>query len=72
MLLDHPYDLDKGHWLKGSVHTHSNKSDGRFTRNELIEMYKGIGHGFLMFSDHDICPTLDEINELKDNLQVYQ
>jgi hypothetical protein len=50
-----PYSLDpKQTWLKGNLHTHSTRSDGKLPPQEIIRRYAGLGHRFLAFADHDI------------------
>ena len=38
--------------LKANLHTHSVNSDGLFTPDELISMYKEAGYDVLAFTDH--------------------
>lgn len=56
MTLSNPYaDVD---WsrpgLRGNLHAHSVRSDGRATPQAMMDAYARIGHGFTMLSDHDI------------------
>ncbi|MCG3178879.1 MAG: hypothetical protein BIFFINMI_01209 [Phycisphaerae bacterium] len=41
------------HHLKGNLHTHSTRSDGRLDIQEVIRAYAECGYGLLMMSDHD-------------------
>ena len=53
--IENPYDgLRDGEWLKGNLHTHTTASDGQRPHQEVIDEYAGLGHGFLMISDHDV------------------
>jgi hypothetical protein len=53
-----PYGkLTGGQWLRGNLHTHSNRSDGARPQQSVIDEYASRGHGFLMFSDHDILTS---------------
>lgn len=53
--LTHPYgDLTGGQWLRGNLHTHTTKSDGRRPPQEVLDDYAQRGYDFLMISDHDI------------------
>lgn len=52
--INHPYaHLTGGQWLRGNLHTHSNRSDGARPRQMIVDDYAARGYGFLMFSDHD-------------------
>ncbi|MEX0885497.1 MAG: CehA/McbA family metallohydrolase [Phycisphaeraceae bacterium] len=54
--LDHPYaDLPPaGRWLRGNLHAHTTRSDGRREPQVVIDDYHARGYDFLMISDHDI------------------
>ncbi|MCX5658682.1 MAG: CehA/McbA family metallohydrolase [Planctomycetota bacterium] len=55
MRLDHPYEnLAGGQWLRGNLHTHTTRSDGRADPQVVIDHYARLGYAFLMLSDHDI------------------
>jgi hypothetical protein len=50
-----PYlDAPGALWLRGNLHMHTRRSDGGFEPQEAIDAYRGLGHDFLAFSDHDI------------------
>lgn len=53
---------EKGNWYKGNLHCHSTISDGRFTPEEVVNMYKNKGYSFLAFSDHEIFTNWNEFN----------
>lgn len=38
--------------LKAGLHTHTTNSDGSFTPEQIIDMYKGAGYDVLAFTDH--------------------
>jgi len=42
-------------WLRGNLHAHSTRSDGRLDIQDVIRAYANLGHHFLMLSDHDVC-----------------
>ena len=50
---------DDAMWLKGNLHVHTSRSDGRWEPAEMIAAYAGLGHGFLGFSDHDVFGKAD-------------
>ena len=60
--LEHPYaDLPAGgEWLRGNLHTHSNKSDGAHEQQYVLDAYAAAGYDFLMMSDHDIYTSPDD------------
>jgi len=41
-------------WLRGNLHTHTTRSDGRGSPQETIEAYARLGYDFLALSDHDL------------------
>jgi hypothetical protein len=43
---------EEGRWFKGNVHTHSTRSDGTRTPEQLVEIYSGAGYDFLSITDH--------------------
>ncbi|WP_105615439.1 PHP domain-containing protein [Vallitalea okinawensis] len=46
--------LDKNQpFFKGSTHTHTTFSDGRYTPKEVLKIYKDRGYDFLAISDHN-------------------
>lgn len=58
MRIEHPYEnLTGGVWLRGNLHTHTTRSDGRADPQAVIDHYARRGYGFLMLSDHDITTT---------------
>jgi len=53
--LEHPYvELTNGRWVRGNLHTHTDRSDGRRPPQAVIDDYAGRGYDFLMLSDHDL------------------
>lgn len=38
--------------LKANLHTHTTNSDGKFSPEEIIEMYHGAGYDVIAFTDH--------------------
>src|SRR5262245_59523312 len=63
MRLEHPYtDLTGGQWLRGNLHTHTNKSDGKRDVQAVLDDYAGRGYDFLMLSDHDLFTWSTEYN----------
>lgn len=65
MRLEHPYqNLTGGEWLRGNLHTHTNRSDGAAAPQAVIDHYASRGYGFLMLSDHDIHTTAEDYKAL--------
>ena len=71
MQIDHPYNnLTGGQWLCGNLHTHTTFSDGKRSRQEVIDDYAERGHGFLMISDHDVFTGPEEYAQLNNRGMV--
>jgi hypothetical protein len=52
--LEHPYnDLTGGQWVRGNLHTHTDRSDGQRPPQAVIDDYAARKYDFLMVSDHD-------------------
>lgn len=44
---------DKNTSLKGALHCHTTKSDGKQTPEEVLETYHSLGYDFVALTDHD-------------------
>lgn len=65
MKLTHTYgNLTGGRWLRGNLHTHTTRSDGARTLQQVLEEYVGHGHDFLMISDHDVFTSAEDYKKL--------
>lgn len=64
MKIDNPYSDIVGNWHKGALHTHSNKSDGSLSPEELINYYKNRGYSFFALTDHSV---VTDISKYRDN-----
>jgi len=51
--LQSPYVRDGFVWLRGSLHTHTTRSDGQLPPEAVLAEYEGRGYDFLAISDHD-------------------
>lgn len=47
-------------WLRGNLHAHTTRSDGRQSPQEVLDAYAALGYDFLAISDHDIFSGPDE------------
>lgn len=56
MSLDHPYqDLPPAaEWLRGNLHTHTDRTDGALAPQDSIDAYATQGYAFMALSDHDM------------------
>jgi hypothetical protein len=45
------YELN-GHWFRGAIHLHTTASDGRFTTDELIDVYRRMKYDFICITEH--------------------
>ena len=50
--LHSPYPRE-GRWVKGQLHAHTRRSDGRLSPEELLEAYRARGFEFVCLTDHD-------------------
>jgi predicted metal-dependent phosphoesterase TrpH len=41
-----------GRFFRGNLHTHSTRSDGALSPEQVVEAYKRAGYDFLVLSDH--------------------
>jgi hypothetical protein len=41
-------------WLRGNLHAHSTRSDGKRSPQDVIDAYAKLGHHFFQLSDHDV------------------
>lgn len=46
--------VQKNKMLKGNLHTHTTRSDGKLTPEEVIRLYREKGYDFLAITDHQI------------------
>jgi hypothetical protein len=46
-----PFD-QPGRFYKGNLHTHSTRSDGRRSPDEVVQVYRDAGYDFLALTDH--------------------
>lgn len=53
-MIRHQAFINKRKMLKGNLHTHSTRSDGKFSPEELMRLYKEKGYDFLAITDHHI------------------
>jgi hypothetical protein len=61
-VLEHPYtDISGGEWIAGNLHAHTTNSDGERSPQRVVDTYAGLGHGFLMISDHDTFTSEAEL-----------
>ncbi|MBO0906151.1 CehA/McbA family metallohydrolase [Jiella sonneratiae] len=42
----------EGQYFRGNIHTHSTRSDGAYSPEEVCEHYRAMGYDFLCLSDH--------------------
>ena len=52
----------EGSFKKGNLHTHSTRSDGKYTPAEIAEHYRSKGYDFLAITDHWVYGTHQELN----------
>jgi predicted metal-dependent phosphoesterase TrpH len=59
--LESPYRAD-GSWLRGNLHTHTNRSDGAASPQTMAMVYAARGYDFLALSDHDRPPLVSGLD----------
>lgn len=54
--LESPYaGIPEGtRWLRGNLHAHTTRSDGKLSPQEVVDAYAGAGYDFLALTDHDV------------------
>ena len=50
-------------YFKANLHTHTNISDGKLTREEVKEAYKALGYQILCLTDHNTIVNHSDMNE---------
>jgi hypothetical protein len=52
--------FDVSHFLKGNLHTHSDRSDGDSAPADVVAWYRAHGYDFLALTDHDLRSDPDD------------
>ncbi len=52
--------FDVAHFLKGNLHTHTNRSDGDSAPEDVVAWYRDHGYDFLALTDHDVRSPPDD------------
>jgi hypothetical protein len=61
--LENPYLEDESaFWLRGNLHTHSTRSDGKDAPQDMVRRYAELGYDFLMLSDHDVWGRPEDLD----------
>jgi hypothetical protein len=58
--------FDVNEFLKGNVHTHTNRSDGDSEPEDVIEWYRSHGYAFLAITDHNRLTEAETYASLQD------
>ena len=59
-----PYaGLQDGVWMKGNLHAHTTRTDGKLSMQEVLSAYAAHGYGFMLISDHDMFTGAAEYAE---------
>ncbi len=51
-------------WYKGNTHTHTLKSDGDTTPDDVVKWYREHGYNFIVITDHDSITEVSGLNSL--------
>ncbi len=49
-------------WYKGQVHTHTTKSDGDLTPQQMTQKYRDLGYSFVFITDHNTVTPIDNLS----------
>jgi hypothetical protein len=52
----------KPRWFRGNTHTHTLRSDGDSTPEEVTKWYQDNGYNFLFITDHETITPVEELN----------
>jgi len=55
--------------LKGALHTHTTKSDGKLPPMEVLEVYRALGFDFIALTDHDFLMMPNAYNDVPDEFE---
>lgn len=56
-----PYDGVRGRWLKGALHVHTTRSDGKEPAAAVARHYRRLGFDFVVLTDHNAVPVAEEL-----------
>jgi hypothetical protein len=51
-----------GYWFKGNTHTHSLRSDGDSTPDQVVQWYRDHDYDFLVLTDHNVLSPAGALN----------
>lgn len=57
--------LDVRTFQRGNIHTHTTRSDGRQSPEEVAAWYRDHGYQFLVLSDHDVLVDPSEVHDVE-------
>jgi hypothetical protein len=55
--------------LKGALHTHTTKSDGKLTPEEVLRAHRDLGYDFIALTDHDFLMMPNAYNAVPDEFE---
>ena len=55
--------MAKPRWFRGNTHTHTLRSDGDSTPEEVTKWYRDNGYNFLFITDHETITPVEELNK---------
>ncbi len=55
--------------LKGALHCHTTKSDGKLTPDEVLRAHRDQGYDFIALTDHDFLMMPNAYREVPDNFE---
>jgi len=64
-----PFTDARGSWFKGNLHSHTTESDGKLTKQDVVEFYRSKDYHFLCLTDHEKVSDPAELS--KDGFLVF-
>src|SRR5262249_39739690 len=59
-------------WYKGNLHTHTLRSDGDSSPEDVTAWYKKNHYQFLVLSDHNVLTAIDELNNVYAEKEIFR
>ena len=58
--------------LKGALHCHTTKSDGKLTPDEVLKVYRDLGFDFIALTDHDFLIDKEDLLRYGNHALTYR
>jgi len=54
---------DQGQFYKANMHTHTTISDGKFTPEEIKQLYMEKGYSIVAYTDHEVMMSNNDLTD---------